>query len=599
MTRILRVDLTKKAISIETVPEEDECKYIGGVGVATSILSREVPPGTGPLDPGNVLVLSIGPFGGTIVPFSGRHFFASRSPLTGIFGEASAGGFFGREFSSTSFHHAIISGKADAPVYLYITDGKAELKDATRLWGKTTSQVEDLIKKELGDEKIKIASIGPAGENLVLYAAIISETDRAAGRCGMGAVMGSKNLKAIAVKGTGKPAVADVEKLKIAAGKLRDLVKESLYAGALSQYGTQSTLVNGPGIGDVPVQNFSSSRWKGMSKLEPAAIDAKGAKKHACFNCPIACTSMFEQDGKKTRVPEYETLAMLGSNILVDDLDAITRWNVQLNDLGIDTISFGVTVASLLESIERNIDVGIPPGDLGITKIQDPEKGEIYNVWGITAAIDKLIPMVAKREGIGNDLADGVRRFVEKHGLPPDLATHGKGLEIPAHEPRANNLTALDYATSARGAYHCYMPMLLSSNMNFKVEAGLDKMVDRFSAEGHEVTARAVIAIQDASEAFSACGGCIFGFQALSGLAPWVDALSAISGHGWTVESWLKAGSEIFSLKRKFNEQCGVTKKDDMIGSRFFQGIAKGGTKKNIPPLDVLLLAYYKQRGWN
>nr|MDO8116747.1 aldehyde ferredoxin oxidoreductase N-terminal domain-containing protein [Candidatus Sigynarchaeota archaeon] len=212
MTKILRVNLANKAISIENVRDEDELNYIGGSGVATAIISREVPVGTNPLDPGNVLALSIGPFGGTQVPFSGRHFFTAKSPLTGIIGESSSGGFFGKELSATGFHHVIVSGKAESPVYLWIDDGNAVLKDATSLWGKTTSQVEQLIKKELGDEKIKVASIGPAGEHLVLYAAIINETDRAAGRCGMGAVMGSKKLKAIAVRGTGKPAVADAEK---------------------------------------------------------------------------------------------------------------------------------------------------------------------------------------------------------------------------------------------------------------------------------------------------------------------------------------------------------------------------------------------------
>jgi aldehyde:ferredoxin oxidoreductase len=415
----------------------------------------------------------------------------------------------------------------------------------------------------------------------------------------LGAVMGSKKLKAIALRGTGKPLVVDDEALKIAASTVRELVKQSLYAGAISQYGTQSSLISGPGLGDVPVQNYSSSKWKGMNNLDPNAIQAKGAKKHACFNCPVACTSVLEQNGKTIRVPEYETLAMLGTNILVDDLDKIIQWNILVNDLGMDTISLGVSIASLLEAIERNLTIGAVPEDIGITKTQDPEKGEIYSVWGMPTVIDKLIPLIAHREGIGNDLADGVRKFMKKYDLPDDLATHAKGLEVPAHEPRASNLTALDYATSSRGAYHCFMPMLLSSNMNFKTEIGLDKIVDRFGAEGPEATVDTVIKMQDAAEAYSACGGCIFGFQSLSTIGPWVDALNAITGHEWTVESWMKAGAAIFNLKRRYNEKCGISKSDDIIGARFFKSIEKGGTKKNVPPLDQLLPIYYQQRGWD
>ncbi|MHA1683039.1 MAG: aldehyde ferredoxin oxidoreductase family protein [Promethearchaeota archaeon] len=596
--KILRVNLTSGKISREEVDERLSAKFLGGSGVAAAIISGEVSPETGALDPANLLVFSVGPFCGTSVPFCGRHFVTAKSPLTGILGESSAGGFFGRELKASGNDHVVFEGRSENPVYLFINDDSVELRDASGLWGKTTSETEDHIMDDLHDKKVKIASIGPAGENLVKFASILSEKDRAAGRCGLGAVMGSKNLKAIVVKGSGKASCVDQGALKIVSTKIRELVKESLYAGALGQFGTQSTLVNGPGIGDVPVRNFTLSRWKGIKKLTPDVLAARGAKKHACFNCPVACTSLLEHGGSWVRAPEYETLAMLGTNLLIDDLDAIIRWNVLVNDLGMDTISLGVTIAAFIGALEAGL-LEIAPESLGYVKKVDEEKGEYFDYFGTIEPVERLITMIGSREGIGDQLAEGLKKFVELNHLPGEYANVGKGLEVPAHEPRANNMTALDYATTPRGAFHCYLPMLISSNMHFKEEVGLNKLIDRFSPEGKEDLVGAVIKIQNIGEAYSSCGGCIFGLQSLSVITPWIEALNAITGRSYDVASWVKAGEDTFNMKRKFNEGCGITKEDDTIGKRFFTAIKKGGTKKNIPPLVELLPIYYKIRGWN
>jgi len=586
--------LETRNIATEEVSTELEEKYLGGAGVAASIFTREVPANVDPYDSKNLLIFSVGPFCGTSVPFCGRHFVMAKSPLTKILGEASAGGFFGNELKCNGYDHVIVKGKSEKPVYLWIKDGMVEIRDASDLWGKGIHYTETELKNIIGDDKIKTASIGPAGENLVKYAAIINESDHAAGRCGLGAVMGSKKLKSIAVRGTGKPSIHNKDALTEAVKKIRELVKESPLANVMRETGTLAHMDNFISIGDVPIKNYTMSRWSGTKKIGFYALQTRGEiKHHACFNCPVACRANVEYEGKWVAWPEYEMLAMMGSNLFVDDLEALIKWNLLVNDLGIDLISLGGNIGCFLEAAERKL-LNMNLNELGFK--QDPEKSDNYQIWGVTEPIEKLIKMISYREGIGNDLAEGVQNFCAIRNLPQDLSTVGKGLEIPAHEPRSSNLTALDYATTCRGAYHCYEPMQLSSGMTFKKELGLTELVDRFSKEE---AVDAVIKIQDASEAYSACGGCIFGFWYTHEITPWIKALNAITGRSYSVETWMKAGERIFNLKRSYNMECGITKADDAFGSRFFTPIPKGGTKKNIPPLDELLPKYYELRGWD
>jgi aldehyde:ferredoxin oxidoreductase len=587
LEKILRINLTNNQISTEKVLENDLEKYIGGMGVATAIFTREVPAEIEPYDEKNLLIFSIGPFCGTSVPFCSRHFIMAKSPLTNILGESSSGGFWGTELKFAGFSHILIKGKSKKPVFLWINDNIIELKDASDLWGKGVFETQERIKTKLGDEKIKIALIGPAGENLVSYASIMNDQDRAAGRCGLGAIMGSKKLKAIAVRGSGRPEIIDREGLKINVKRIRELENDNPVLEIHKQYGTTLGMDNMPHIGDVPIKNFTMSRWLGTKKIGGYALMEKEVRTHACFNCPVGCAKEIKYDGKWVRWPEYETLAMMGSNLLVDDLDEIIKWNVKINDLGMDTISLGSTIAMFLEAIERKL--------LNIDELGLYFKSK--KLWGTAEIIDKLIGIIAYREGIGNDLAKGVRYFCEKHNLPDDLATHGKGLEVPAHEPRANNMTALDYVTSPRGAYHCYMPMDISSGMYIKEELGIINVIDRFSNEKR--IAELVKIVQDASEAYSACGGCIFGFKWIPEITPWIDCLNAITGRKYSVESWTKAGETIFNMKRAYNIKCGITKEDDKIGLRFLTPIEKGATRKNIPPIKELLPIYYSIRGWD
>ncbi|MHA1823466.1 MAG: aldehyde ferredoxin oxidoreductase family protein [Promethearchaeota archaeon] len=568
IVKILRIDLETKKIDHEDYSDEDEVNLIGGMGLATAIFTREVDPEVDPFDGSNLMIFSVGPFCGTAIPFCGRYFITSKSPLTRILGEASSGGFFGKELKSAGFDLVIIKGKSKRPVYLWINDGVVEIKDASDLWGKGTQETDEELKDLLG-KNIKVATIGPAGENLVKYACIINDKHHAAGRCGMGAVMGSKNLKAIAIHGTGKVPVQDKEKVNDAAKELRELLKKSGLGMVMADSGTPVHIDSMASVGDIIIKNYTEGRWIGIKKIGAKALNARGeVKMHGCFNCPTACRGFVEYEGEWVSRPEYETLGMLGSNLMVNDLEALIKWNLIVNDLGLDSISLGAVIGCFLESIDRKlIDVNL--AEFGFTE---------ENVWGAVEPIEKLFDKIAYRKGIGDDLAEGVRSFCEVKGLPDDLSMHGKGLEIPAHEPRANNLTALDYATTPRGAYHCYEPMHLSSYMNQKEEIGLTEQVDRFGT-GDDV-AEAVVKIQDGSEAYSACGGCIFGFWFIHKLTPWINGLNGITGRSYTVDDFMKTGQEIVKLKRIFNVKCGISKADDDFGKRFYTPLEKGGSKK-------------------
>ncbi|NHJ22353.1 MAG: hypothetical protein EAX91_15515 [Candidatus Lokiarchaeota archaeon] len=580
--------MSNKEVKQEEVSLDDEQQLIGGMGISTAIFTREVPSDINPFSEQNLLILSTGPICGTAVPFCGRYFLMAKSPLTNILGEASSGGFFGKELKSTGYDFVVINGKSEEPVIIYINDDNVELLDASDIWGKGTQESDKLIKEKLGDSSIKVATIGPAGEKLVKYACIINDKHHASGRCGLGAVMGSKKLKAIAVKGTQKIAVQDKDKVMNAAKELRELLSTSGLGMVMADSGTPVHLDSMASVGDINMKNWTVGRWPGVKNIGAKALNARGeVKMHGCFNCPTACRGYVEYQGDWVSRPEYETLGMLGSNLMVDDLEVLIKWNLLVNDLGLDSISLGGVLGCFLEVIERKL-LSESYENLGFSEDQ---------IWGNSNAIEKLIPMIANREGVGDKLADGVRVFCKNENLPEELSIQGKGLEVPAHEPRANNMTALDYATTPRGAYHCYEPMHLSSYMNQKEEIGLTGGNDKFGAT--EDIAEAVIKIQDASEAYSAMGGCIFGFWFIHKLQPWIDGLNGITGRSYTVDSFMEVGQRIVNMKRKFNVKCGISKADDAFGNRFSTPLEKGGTRKNVPPLENLLRMYYEKRNWN
>ena len=593
--KILRVDLSRDRISSETTDEPTMRKYIGGAGMGAKVLYDEVPPGVGWDDPQNRVIIASGPLGGTSVPGSGTFTVVTKGCLTEGAAASQANGFMGAYLKFSGFDSVIVQGAAQKPVYLYIHNNQAEIRDASALVDKDTWQIKEIIQEELGKEEreLSVFGIGPAGENLVKFASIMNEKGHAAGRCGMGAVMGSKKLKAIAVRGTKEVPIENEKKLSDALKELRKIAKEAPMSQAMHDFGTLIHMDNYVSAGDVPIKNFSLSRWSGTKKIGVyALVENREIQHYSCFNCATACRGRIKYKEEWVAWPEYEFLAMMGSNLYVDDLEALIKWNVMVNDLGIDCISLGGIIGVFLEAVERNL-IDIDHFKVGFEKDTETEK---FNIWGATKAIENIIEMIAFREDIGNDIAEGVKIFCQNKKLPDDLHLHGKGLEIPAHEPRSNNMTALDLATSSRGAYHGFEPLHLSFATHLKKELDLTERIDPYCVDE---AVNAVKKIQDACEAYVATGGCIFGFWYSAEITPWVNALNAITGRSYTVENWVQVGENLFNMKRKYNLQCGITSKDDSIGSRFSIPIPKGGTKKNVPPLEDMLEKYYKMRNWD
>ena len=438
--KLLRVNLSNGDIQEEKLKREDAIKFIGGTGLAAKILYDEIISNISPYDPSNKLVFMTGPLEGTLVPCSCRYAVCALSPLTGAWGEAHASGFWGPELKSAGYDGIVIEGRACSPVYLKIFDGDVTIEDASSLWGMGCLDLERALKKELGED-VKVACIGPAGERLVRYASIINDGGRAAGRCGMGAVMGSKNLKAIVVRGSGKIQVAKPAMLRKTIRRLYPVLMSFPTTQIYSAYGTNGEMDSFYEYGDVPIKNFTIGVWDGVKKIDGKAMAKTIVKgQRACLGCPIGCWRYIKiEDGAyagiEGRGPEYETAASFGSLLLNDDIMVIAKANELCNQYGMDTISTGVSIAFAMECYERGI-------------IGKEDTGGLELRWGDGDVILKLIELIGKREGFGDILAEGVRKASQRIGKGSErYAMHVKGLEIPMHDPRAFQGMGLQYAT--------------------------------------------------------------------------------------------------------------------------------------------------------
>ncbi|MHA1132517.1 MAG: aldehyde ferredoxin oxidoreductase family protein, partial [Candidatus Helarchaeota archaeon] len=453
MEQYVRINLTDGSIKIEKLDEDFAKAYIGGSGFGTRFLYDEVPANTDPLSDANKLFFFTGPLVGTRAPSSGRFMVVSKSPLTGIFGEANCGGNWGPMLKAAGFDGVICEGKAEKPTYIWINEGEVQLKDASHLWGKDALESEDLLKKELADTKIAVAGIGQAGERMVKMAGIINDYGRAAGRCGLGAVMGSKNLKAIVCKGTQKIPTAHPNAIPEINRSIMGKLNTNPLVFSLKNYGTPWFLNTMWIMGDVPFKNWhiSAMEWGGNEHSDKIAggVIRKTikTKTYACHGCPIACGCHIEVKegpwaGIKGHQPEYETLAFFGTSCLNDDLGSICKCNDICNRYGLDTISTGSTVAFAIDLYDHGI---LTKDDIGF---------ELK--WGDAEAIVKLTEMIAKQEGIGALLSKGTKAAAEEIGKNAiDYAVQNRGLELPAHDPRAFVSFGIHYATTPRGADHC------------------------------------------------------------------------------------------------------------------------------------------------
>ena len=591
MGKIIRVDLTTRQVREEPINKDWAQKYIGGTGLATRYLHEEIGLSTRPTDPDNPVIFMTGPLGGTPSITSGRHQVVSLSPLTGIFGESDAGGTWGDQLKKAGFDGIIFTGKSSHPVYLWVHDGQAEIRPADRVWGLDVFEADSFLKEET-DSRATTACIGTSAERGALIASIMHDGPhaRAAGRCGLGAVMADKRLKAVVVRGTGKVSLAEGQALKklirahspICADRLKDMRK----------YGTARMVQASEQIGSMPIQNFKyPNRWQeSAEKISgPAFAEKVIIKPYFCGGCVIGCgnTIQVKEGPYKTVVgagPEYETINMLGANCLVDNLEALCLANELCNRYGIDTIETGSLVAFAMEAYEKGL-------------ITSSDTGGVPLNWGNVEAMLETVRMIGEGTHIGGLLNQGLTRAASRIGSnAEELTMHVKGLAVPAHDPRAFNGLACSYATSNRGAHHTsgqthlYEHRLTVPEINHEPPG-------RFVVEGKGVLAALTQNIMNVLDSLKSCkfaqnGGWTIG--------PLAEALRHVTGRTDTVEDLITHGERSFNLKRMINVDRGIRRKEDTLPRRLLKMAKRAeGYTPNLPPLEQMLDEHYEARGWS
>ncbi len=595
---VLRVNLTEGTLSREALNMEWARDYLGQRGLATKYLVAEVPPTCDALGEENKLIMTTGPLTGTMASTGGRYSVVTKSPLTGAIACSNSGGFIGNEIKSAGWDMIIFEGKAKDPVYLYIENERAELLPADALWGKSVWETDEWIHKQHQDPQIRIACVGRSAEAGCLYASIVNDMHRAAGRSGVGTVMASKNLKAVAVRGTrGVGNIEDPAGFMQAVNEGKRVLAENAVTGeGLPALGTQVLMNIINEVGAMPTRNMRDVQFEGASRIsgeamtEPRASDGKPnlTTNAGCFACTIACGRISTIDQKHFSVEnkpeywgasgglEYEAAWALGSDCGVDDIDALTYANFLCNEDGFDPISFGATVAAAMELFEMGV----------ITTEQT--QGVDFR-FGSAEALTKAAEWVARGEGFGPDLGLGSRRMCEKYGHP-ELSMTVKSQEFPAYDPRGIQGMGLAYATSNRGACHLRGYSVASEVM------GIPEKTDPLVTDGK---AGLVKAFQDATAAVDSSGLCVFTTFAwtLDDIAPQIDA--ACEGE-WSADKLLEVGERIWNMERDFNLAAGLTGKDDSLPKRLLKDAAKTGPAQNmVNELDKMLPEYYQLRGWD
>ncbi|HHY46188.1 MAG TPA: aldehyde ferredoxin oxidoreductase family protein [Firmicutes bacterium] len=590
--KILRVDLTHERIEIEKLDDAFYRRYIGGMGFVAYHLLREVKPGTDPLGPDNRLYFFTGVLTGIPVPGTGRNSIGAKSPLTGGFGESEVGGFFGVELKRTGYDGIIIEGKASHPVYLVVHDDTCEIRGAEPMWGKSTKESREMILEELGDDKVKLAQIGVAGENQVRIASIICDLRYAAGRGGMGAVMGSKNLKAVAVRGTKKPAIARPDKVMELARWMADNSKALV--PSYHDIGTGSGVIGMSQSGGLPTRNFRSGSFEGVESLSPYTMRGNILKKmDGCFACPVKCKRVVEVESPYRVDPayggaEYETIASFGSNCGISDLRAIAKAHELCNAHSLDTISTGVAVSFAMECYENGI----------LTK---EDTGGLDLRFGNAEAMLALVDMIARREGLGAILAEGTARAAQRIGKGSErFAIHSKGQEIPMHEPRWKRGLGIGYAVSPTGGEHC-------SNVH-------DPMYEKDTPDMESVRVLGIIdtiPIDDLGPRKVRLFTYLLLYRYLQNslvvcqFVPWrpdqiSDLVSATTGWNTSVWELLKVGERSANMARLFNLREGFTAQDDRLPERFFEPEEAGGLGGlDRGRFEDALELHYAMMGWD
>jgi len=590
VNRLLRIQLSDNKITKKELDRSLIKAYLGGRGLGAAFLYNELEKGTDPLDSKNLLCLATGPLTGTPTPYSPKYCTVTKSPLTGTFTRSLSGGHFGPEMKFAGYDAIVIEGAARSPCYVWIKDSNVELKDAKHLWGKTTMEASEIIRKDLGDKSVKIASIGPAGENLVRFACVVNDGYRMAGRGGVGAVMGSKKLKAIAVRGSSRVRIEDSDAFERTLKEARASIEAHPGTPGRRKYGTTESVSSMNELGHIPTKNFQMGVFENAESIGGEAIREKLYLRNVtCFACPLACNRLVrvaDEQGNPiiTGAPQYETLALLGADCGNDDLQALALANHYCSQFGMDTISTGNVVAFAMECYERGL-------------ISRQETGGIDLHFGNSHAILEIVKRIGRREGFGDLLGEGVMRASQKIGKgASNFAMHVKGLELACMDPRGAQGMGLIYATANRGGCHTMGTTLRAELGGVSAKLEAKRTEYRFLTEGKAGLAR------DAQNTYALIDSMIFCAFSRYGLNMkfYLDFLWTVTGIRLSENDAVTIADRIYTLERLFNVREGFTRAGDSLPRRFVEEpMLAGPAAGQKVRLSEMLDDYYKLRGWD
>ena len=581
MQPILKVNLTTGASEEYQIPEKWKKDFLGGASLAARLLYEVLTPELDALSPEAPLLFINGPLTGTIGPTTGRFVICGKGPATGLWAESNIGGFWGPELRFAGYDGLWITGHASAPVYLWLQGKNLEVREATHLWGSDTYETQTRIQEEVGDKKARVATIGEAGEHNVLYAGIFCDHGRTAGRTGLGAVMGAKNLKAVAVRGKDKRLpIAHQNVYASLRSEANKILRQDNQTQALHAMGTAGTANFFEYMGSLSSKYYHKGSFEKVDNISGAHIsESILSGTSACQGCVIACGRVVTLgDGARRKGPEYETIMSFGPNLLVDDIGAITHLGETCDRYGMDSISTGNTIGLAFHLYER-----------GLISSKDLDGLELR--WGDVTVIEKLVHLIAKREGIGDLLAQGSRIFSRYFGAEED-AIQVNGLEVAWHDPRGVSGMALSYVTSPRGACHNQSDYFVVDMGNTNEEAGIEYFSRHAGAEKSANVARH----QDWRTVFNSLVMCIF-----ANVLPQsqVDLINAACDLNWDVTEMLRSGERSWNLKRAINNRMGLTRANDKLPKAFLEPLNEGGAEGYVIPFDEMLSAYYDARDWD
>lgn len=583
MQPILRINLTTRSIDQFEIPHQWEVDYLGGASLAARLLYKELVPNLDPFSAEAPLLFMNGPLSGTSGPAVGRFVICAKSPATGLWGESNCGGFWGPELRMAGYDGLWILGKSESPIYISIIDQKVEIRSAVHLWGMDTYSTQAAVKAEMLDIKNpRVAVIGPAGESQIPFALVLTDHGRVAGRTGMGAVMGSKNLKAVAVKGTGKVPVVGAEKYALLRSTANRELKADIYTDVVHSLGTAGAAEYFDYLAEMPKRYFQNGLFEGATKISGASIaESILVGTSACHACVIACGRVVKlEDGEKRKGPEYETLAGFGPNLWYDDPVKITRLGELCDRYGMDTISVSTTIGLVFKLHQMGI-------------ITQAEAGGISLDWGNPEAMEILIHQTAHMEGLGTWIAKGSRELGKHFGYEEE-AVQVNGLEVPYHDPRSSSGMALVYATSPRGACHNQSDYFIIDIGQVLSSIGMKQ----FSRQGGAEKAQNVAIHQDWRTIANSLVLCIFANVPPESV---LDLVNAACGLDWEIEELMRSGERGWNLKRAINNRLGLKRENDRLPKAFLQPYADhpAGADGYVPDFEKMIEAYYKVRGWD